>query len=102
MLKKSKISQHSDMGFNAACQGVKVVPAFQAGHDSTLGVALCHRLNAPSDPAEIGLGQAQLAQIVLAVGVEARADEDHFGLEVFQPGDPDGFDDFADMSAPRV
>jgi hypothetical protein len=59
-------------------------------------------LDLPRDPGVVLLDQAQLAQVVFPVGVEAGADEDHLGLEGFQPRHPGLLDQLAHGHAPGI
>ena len=87
------------MCLHAARQGRQVVAAFQAADDAALGKALRHRLDAVGHPGVVLLGQAELAHVVLAVGVKAGADEDHLGLVFFQARHPHHLDQLAHVHA---
>ena len=97
--RRSQVAQHAHVGFDAARQRAQVVDALQAADDASLGVALRHVLELLRHPGVVGLHQAELAHVVLAVGVKAGADEDQLRAVRLQPGQPVFGDEFADLRA---
>ena len=99
---KQASSRPSSVRAHAARQGRQVVAALQAGHDAALRVARGHGHDLLGDPGVIGLDQAQLAQIVVTVRIEAGRNEDHFGRKARQRGQPHRLDHLAHRRAARV
>ncbi len=87
---------------NAAAECAVVVTAFETRHDAPAGVRIRHRLDAPGQPFVVGLDQAELPEFVLAVGIEARGDEDHLRRKTVQRRQPERLDQFAHPGTARV
>ena len=66
------------------------------------GMALGDFLDAVRDPFVVGLDQAELAEVVVAVRVEAGRHEDHLRPERLQPRHPHHLDGVAHVHAARV
>ena len=66
---------------DAARQRAEVVAALEARDDAAAGVLVGQRDDLLGDPGVVGLDQAELAELVLAMGVEAGRDEDHLRPE---------------------
>ena len=76
--------QDAQVRGDAARQRAEVVAAFEARHDAAAGVLVGERLDLLGDPGVVGLDQAELAELVVAVRVEAGRDEDHLRREAVE------------------
>ena len=70
-------AQHLEMRGRAAAQRMQVVTALEQRHDAPTGMPFRHLHQLLRDPGVISLDQLEHRQIVFAVRIEARRDEQH-------------------------
>src|SRR6185369_7339554 len=75
--RRASCEQHAQMGGDAARERAQVVAAFEARDDAARGVPVGDRPDLLGDPAIVVLDEAELAELVFAMRIEPRRDEDH-------------------------
>src|SRR5664279_2314500 len=98
----SRAYQHTQMRGDAAREGAEVVAALETRDDAALRVLVGDCLDALRDPGVVGLDETELAEIVVAMRIEAGRDEDHLRRERIEPLHPVRLDQLAHLGAARV
>jgi len=87
------------MGARREGQRVEVISPLKRGDNAPLADFLCQRTDSFGCPKKILLVKAQLRKRVVAMRVEARRNQDQFGIELLQRGQQLVFKRIAELNA---
>ena len=87
------------MGVRGGGQSAQVITAFQSRHDPAAGVPVGEIADQLCHPSKVFLGELQLCQGILAMGIETRGNEDQLGLVPVNGRAPVCLDRFAELKA---
>ena len=74
------------MSLHRPCEGGEVVAAFECGDDAAVAVFFGEVDEEFGDPGEVGFLEAEVAEGIVIVGVEAGGDEQDLGLNLSTAG----------------